>query len=60
MNTSDPLRFDFLYQQHLTNLTLQGIRQATIYAYSRAVRRITDLLDKADLKLYFASLYHAH
>jgi hypothetical protein len=29
MNTSDQLRFDFLYQQHLTNLTLQGMPPAT-------------------------------
>jgi integrase/recombinase XerD len=40
MNTSEQQRFDCLYQQHLTNLTLQGKRPATIDAYSRAVRRI--------------------
>jgi integrase/recombinase XerD len=40
MNTSEQQRFDFLYEQHLTNLTLQGKRPATIDAYSRAVRRI--------------------
>jgi integrase/recombinase XerD len=41
MNTSEQQRFDCLYQQHLTNLTLQGKRPATIDAYSRAVRRIS-------------------
>ena len=63
MNTSDQLRYDFLYQQHLTNLTLQGMRPATIDGYSRAVRRIAgyferspDALDKADLKSYFGKL----
>jgi len=41
MDTHEQLRFDFLYEQHLTNLTLQGKRPATIDAYSRAVRRIS-------------------
>jgi integrase/recombinase XerD len=60
MNTSEQQRFDCLYQQHLTNLTLQGKRPATIDAYSRAVRRISayfdccpDKLTTADLKRYF-------
>ena len=39
MNTSEQEHFNFLYQQHLTNLALQGMRPATIDAYSRAVRR---------------------
>ncbi|WP_236546776.1 phage integrase N-terminal SAM-like domain-containing protein [Psychromonas sp. L1A2] len=63
MNTSEQQHFDLLYQQHLTNLTLQGMRPATIDAYSRAVRRISaffdcspDTLTKADLKNYFAQL----
>jgi integrase/recombinase XerD len=63
MNTSEQQRFDCLYQQHLTNLTLQGKRPATIDAYSRAVRRISayfdccpDKLTTADLKRYFADL----
>ena len=67
MNTQEQLHFDSLYQQHLTNLTLQGMRPATIDAYSRAVRRITaffdrcpDTLDKPDLKCYFASLIGTH
>ncbi|CAM4448848.1 hypothetical protein [Shewanella livingstonensis] len=37
MNTSEQQRFDCLYQQHLTYLTLQGKRPAAIDAYSRAV-----------------------
>ncbi|MEJ6079421.1 site-specific integrase [Vibrio sp. 1-Bac 57] len=67
MNTSEKQHFDLLYQQHLTNLTLQGKRPATIDAYSRAVRRISsffdrtpDTLTKADLKYYFAHLVKTH
>jgi integrase/recombinase XerD len=67
MNTSEQQRFDCLYQQHLTNLTLQGKRPATIDAYSRAVRRIAayfdccpDKLTTADLKRYFADLIASH
>ena len=67
MNTSEQQHFNLLYQQHLTNLTLQGMRPATIDAYSRAVRRIThffdqspDTLTKADLKVYFAQLIETH
>lgn len=67
MNTSEKQHFDLLYKQHLTNLTLQGKRPATIDAYSRAVRRISsffdrtpDTLTKADLKYYFAHLVKTH
>ncbi len=67
MNTTDQQRFEFLYQQHLTNLTLQGKRPATIDAYSRAVRRLAAFFDRspdtmtaADLKQYFASLIATH
>ncbi len=67
MNTSEQQRFDFLYEQHLTNLTLQGKRPATIDAYSRAVRRIAAYLDCCpdnlstdDLKRYFAQLIASH
>jgi site-specific recombinase XerD len=67
MNTSEQQHFNLLYQQHLTNLALQGMRPATIDAYSRAVRRITtyfdrspDTLTKADLKCYFAQLIQTH
>ena len=67
MNISEQQRFDFLYEQHLTNLTLQGKRPATIDAYSRAVRRISaffdccpDNLSTDDLKRYFAQLIDSH
>jgi integrase/recombinase XerD len=67
MNPFEQQRFDCLYQQHLTNLTLQGKRPATIDAYSRAVRRISayfdccpDKLTTADLKRYFADLIASH
>ncbi|WP_232784909.1 phage integrase N-terminal SAM-like domain-containing protein [Psychromonas sp. MB-3u-54] len=67
MNTSEQQHFNLLYQQHLTNLALQGMRPATIDAYSRAVRRITTFFDrspytltKADLKCYFAQLIQTH
>lgn len=67
MNTSEQQRFDSLYEQHLTNLTLQGKRPATIDAYSRAVRRIAaffdccpDHLSTDDLKRYFAQLITSH
>lgn len=66
----DPIerkRYNLLYEQHLTNLTLQGKRPATIDAYSRAVRRITKFYDRCpdtltteDLKHYFASLIDSH
>ncbi|MGI2078830.1 hypothetical protein [Shewanella putrefaciens] len=40
MDIREQQRFDSLYEQHLTNLTLQGKRPATIDAYSRVIRRI--------------------
>ncbi|OED83172.1 site-specific integrase [Vibrio breoganii] len=67
MNTQDQQRFDILYKQHLTNLTLQGKRPATIDAYSRAERCISaffdcapDTLTTQQLKRYFASLIQTH
>jgi len=67
MNHSQQQRFNFLYEQHLTNLRLQGKRPATIDAYSRAVRRISAYFDKspdtlttANLKDYFNSLIQTH
>jgi integrase/recombinase XerD len=47
MNAEQQLHADYLYEQQLTNLKLQGKRPATIDAYSRAVRRITHHFDKA-------------
>ncbi len=67
MNSTDLERYNFLYEQHLTNLKLQGKRPATIDAYSRAVLRITahfdrvpDTLTTADLKQFFAALIQTH
>lgn len=61
MNLKQQAHFDYLYQQHLSNLTLQGKRPATIDAYSRALRRISayfdcppDILTTQDLKQYFS------
>ena len=31
MNSSEQQRFDFLYEQHLTNLTLQGKQPRYVY-----------------------------
>ncbi len=63
MNNEQQQRSDYLYEQHVTHLTLQGKRPATIDGYSRALRRITHHLDKSpdtlttdDLKRYFAQL----
>ena len=67
MDTFEQHRFDSLYEQHLTNLTLQGKRPATIDAYSRALRRIAAFFDRCpdnlttdDLKRYFAQLIESH
>jgi integrase/recombinase XerD len=63
MNHLQQQYFDSIYHQHLIKLTLQGNRPATIDAYSRAVRRITeyfqrtpDTLTTQDLKQYFNAL----
>lgn len=67
MNIFEQAHFDSLYEQHLNNLTLQGKRPATIDAYSRALRRITNYFDrcpdrftKQDLKCYFMALIQTH
>ncbi|MFB2683406.1 phage integrase N-terminal SAM-like domain-containing protein [Shewanella mangrovisoli] len=63
MDIHEQQRFDLLYEQHLTNLTLQGKRPATIDAYSRAIRRIAayfDCCSDTDLKRYFADLIASH
>ncbi|MEZ9926235.1 tyrosine-type recombinase/integrase [Vibrio breoganii] len=67
MTPSEQLRYEHLYNQHLTNLKLQGKRPATIDAYSRAVRRITEFFDRVpdtlthhDLKTFFAALIDSH
>ena len=67
MNISQAQRYNYLYEQHIINLSLQGKRPSTIDAYARAVRRITAFFDKApdtlttaDLKQYFNSLIQTH
>lgn len=67
MNSSQQKRFNTLYQDHVKALKLQGKAKATIDAYSRAVRRITEYFDRcpdrlsvADLKDYFSSLVQSH
>ncbi len=67
MNTSQAQRYNYLYEQHLINLRLQGKRPSTIDGYSRAVRRITAFFDESpdklttdDLKRYFYSLIQTH
>ncbi len=63
MTPSEKERFDDLYQQHLTQLKLQGKRAKTISAYSLAVRRITEYFERCpdtltieDLRRYFSQL----
>ena len=60
-------RFEKLYQRHLRLLKLQGKRQKTIDAYSRAVLRIgeyfdccPDQLSTKQLESYFAKLVDSH
>ena len=67
MNTSQQQRYNYLYEQHLINLRLQGKRPSTIDGYARAVRRITAFFDKSpdslcinELKQYFNSLIQTH
>ena len=42
MKQKESKRFEILYDRHLKKLKLQGKSKATISAYSRAVRRITE------------------
>ena len=67
MIATDTVRFDSLYEQHLTALKLQGKRAKTIEAYSRAVRRVAeyfgrcpDDLSADELKEYFSALVDSH
>lgn len=45
MKQKESKRFEILYDRHLKKLKLQGKSKATISAYSRAVRRITEKYD---------------
>lgn len=67
MNTIEQLRFDALYQQHLTVLKLQGMSDKTIDVYARAVRRVSsrfdccpDQLTLAQLTVHFSELVSSH
>jgi hypothetical protein len=67
MNKAQQKKFDLLYAEHLTSLTLQGKSDSTIDVYSRAVRRVTVFFDRSpdrfainDLKEYFAGLVKSH
>jgi len=67
MKSSQAQRYNYLYEQHLINLRLQGKRPSTIDAYARAVRRITTFFDKSpdclsvlELKTYFNQLIQTH
>jgi integrase/recombinase XerD len=67
MNQSQQKRFDILYETHVKALKRQGKAKATVDAYSRAVRRVTEYFDRCpdrlsveDLKDYFSSLVQTH
>lgn len=67
MNKAQQKKFDSLYVLHVNALQRQGKADATIDAYSRAVRRITayfdtcpDRLSQDQLKDYFSSLVKSH
>ena len=67
MNKPQQKHFDILYQNHVKALKRQGKAHATIDAYARAVRRITEYFDRCpdrltaeDLKDYFSSLVQSH
>ena len=67
MNKAQQKRFDSLYRKHLSALRRQGKADATIDAYSRAVRRIgsfydcpLDALTQDQLEAYFDSLVKTH
>ncbi len=67
MDIQQQKRYELFYQHHLDNLKLQGKCPATIDAYSRAVRRVTQYLDcppdnitHQQLKDYFRQLINTH
>ena len=67
MNSKETIRFQELYQRHLTLLKLQGKSQSTIKAYSRAVRRAKDhfnccpdQITPEQFETYFAELVETH
>jgi len=67
MTPLDEKRYQVLYDDLLVALKTQGMTDATIDSYTRAVRRVTQRTDKApdrlttkDLKNYFAGLVQTH
>lgn len=67
MNKAQQSQFEKLYHNHVSALHRQGKAEATIDAYSRALRRITaffnqcpDQLTQDQLKDYFADLIKSH
>lgn len=67
MNKAQQLKFDSLYQQHISALHRQGKAASTIDVYGRAVRRIAgfydfcpDRLTPEHLKEYFSALVQSH
>ncbi|CAK0743330.1 hypothetical protein CCP4SC76_1330001 [Gammaproteobacteria bacterium] len=67
MNATEQARFNPLYAAMLRALKLQGKADATVDAYSRAIRRTAEFFDRCpddltaeDLKAYFAALLETH
>ncbi|WP_448217477.1 phage integrase N-terminal SAM-like domain-containing protein [Endozoicomonas sp. 2B-B] len=67
MERSEQIRFDILYQKHITTLKLQGKRKSTIDLYSRPIGRLETFFDRCpdrlspeDLKTCFAALVENH
>ncbi len=67
MNALEQARFTPLYEALLRALNLQGKAEATIDAYSRAIRRVAGYFDRCpddltaeELKEYFAQLLETH
>jgi len=67
MNKAQQKRFNSLYRKHLSALKRQGKAKATIDAYSRAIRRVSeyfdcppDVLTEDQLEAYFESLIATH
>ncbi|MGD6738459.1 phage integrase N-terminal SAM-like domain-containing protein [Photobacterium leiognathi subsp. mandapamensis] len=58
MNKAQQHRSGYLYERHLTHLTMQGKRPATIDTYSRALRRIIHQLNKSPDTLTKVTTHH--
>ncbi len=54
MERSDQIRFDKLYEKHLTTLKLQGKSKSTIDLYSRPLRRLAAFFDRCPDKLGYS------